>query len=259
MLFVTGARGFLGGHIVSGPEADRWELFAPDSLALDLRNRSSVLDTIRSWSPAAIIHTAYRRNDRPSTVDASANVAEAAAACGARLVHVSSDMVFGGGISRFTELDPPNPVDEYGRQKADAERVVARACPDAVIVRTSLLIGRTALSPHEIAVRDAIEGRTQMTFFIDEIRCPALVDDVAAALTELARRPEITGVLHLAATQEMSRAQLARVIARHHGWDARLLQFGTLADSGLARPARLVLDSSVARSHGLAVRSPAEW
>jgi dTDP-4-dehydrorhamnose reductase len=259
LLFVTGGRGFLGRHVLGGPEADRWELLAPDSRGLDLRNRSSVVDTIRDWAPTAIIHTAYRLNDRPSTVDATRNVAEAAVASGARLIHMSTDMVFAGGMSRFTERDRPNPISEYGRQKVDSELIVSSMCPDSVTVRTSLLIGRSALSRHEIAVRDAIEGRNQMAFFDDEIRCPVLVDDLAATLVELTRRPEITGLLHLVGPQEMSRAQLARVIARRHGWDATRLRYSTLAESGLDRPARLVLDSSVARSHGLAVRGPTGW
>lgn len=259
LLFVTGGNGFLGRHVLRGPEADRWEVVAPGSRGLDLRRRSTVVQTIRDWAPTAIIHTAYRMNDRPSTVDATRNVAEAAVASGARLVHMSTDMVFAGGMSRFTELDRPNPISEYGRQKVDAELIVSTMCPDSVTVRTSLLIGRSTLSPHEVAVRDAIEGRNQIAFFDDEIRCPVLVDDLAAALIELARRPEISGVLHLAGPQEMSRAQLARAIARRHGWDVSRLRYSTLAESGLDRPARLVLDSSVARSYGIAVRGPTDW
>ncbi len=259
LLFVTGGRGFLGRHIVGGPATDGWEVVAPDSRALDLRNRSSVIQTIGDWAPTAIIHTAYRMNDRPSTVDATRNVAEAAVATGARLIHLSTDMVFAGGMSRFTESDRPNPMNEYGRQKVDSELIVSTICPDSVTVRTSLLIGRSVLSPHEVAVRAAIEGRTQMAFFEDEIRCPVLVDDLAATIVELVHRREISGLLHLAGPEGMSRAQLAMAIARRHGWDTERLRFSTLAESGLDRPARLVLDSSIARSHGLAVRGPTDW
>jgi dTDP-4-dehydrorhamnose reductase len=259
LLLVTGGAGFLGRHVVNGPDAERWEIVAPDSRGLDLRNASSVRAVIRDWKPAAIIHTAYRRGDRASIVDASRHVAEAAAACRARLVHVSSDAIFRGGMSRYTEQDPPTPVHEYGRQKADAELIVSSTCPDAVIVRTSLLLGRSELSTHEIAVRDAITSRTPITFFTDEIRCPVLVDDLAAALTQLARRPDISGVLHLAGPDELSRADLALLIARRHGWDPWKLRFGTLAASGLDRPGRVVLDSSVASSYGLAVRGPRSW
>ena len=115
------------------------------------------------------------------------------------------------------------------------------------------------MSIHEIAVRDAIHGRSPIAFFTDEVRSPALVVDLAATLTELAGRPEITGVLHLAGPDALSRADLALMIARRHGWDATRLQFATLAESGLSRPGHVVLDSSLARSHGLTVRGPASW
>ena len=136
---------------------------------------------------------------------------------------------------------------------------MASTCPGAVIVRTSLLVGGRTLSSHEIAVHEAIEARSPMTFFTDEIRCPVLVGDLAASLVELAERPDITGVLHLAGPEAMSRADLAIRIARRYGWNAWKLQFGTLAESGLQRPSRVVLDSSAARAHGLTVRGPASW
>jgi dTDP-4-dehydrorhamnose reductase len=259
LLFVTGGTGFLGRHVVTGPASEGWQVIAPPSTGLDLRNPISVMDAITEWRPTAIIHTAYRRDDRPRTVDATRHVARAAAAVGARLVHLSSDAVFRGGMSRYVELDPPTPVNEYGRQKVDAELEVASHCPDAVIVRTSLLIGRDRIGAHEQAVLDAIQGRRPMTFFTDEIRCPVLVDDLAAAVTELAVRPEISGVLHLAGPDELSRAELARAVAERHRWDVNALRFGSLAESGLDRPGRVVLDSSVARSHGLVVRGPRSW
>ncbi len=264
LLYVTGSSGFLGGHIVNGIAAEPWEIVAQTSQALDLRNRDSVINVIGDWRPTAIIHTAYRRNDRRSNVDATRHVAEAAAKFGARLVHVSTDAVFAGRPAPYTEQDSPTPIHDYGRQKAEAEQIVAEFCPGAVIVRTSLLLGGsryggTELSGHEIAVRDAISSRSPMTFFTDEVRSPVLVDDLAASLTKLAGRPEIVGVLHLAGPEAVTRADLARMIARRHGWDATRLRFSTLADSGLSRPGHVVLDSSLARSQGLAVRGPTSW
>lgn len=259
LLFVTGGTGFLGHHVVKTSAAETWEIVAPDRFGLDLRNQASVHDVITDWRPTAIIHTAYRKNDRASTVDATRYVAEAAAQVGARMVHVSSDVVFRSGVSPYTEGDRVSPMHEYGRQKADAELIVSAICPDSVIVRTSLLIGRRELSNHEQAVWDVIQGRSPMTFFVDEVRCPALVDDVAAGLVLLAGRPEINGVLHLAGREAISRADLAQVIARRHRWDASKLRFGSLEASGLDRPAKVILDSSLAASYGLVVRGADGW
>jgi dTDP-4-dehydrorhamnose reductase len=192
-------------------------------------------------------------------VDASEHVAEAAAAVGARLVHVSSDALFAGQTAPYTEFDPPSPVHDYGDDKADAEAAVARIDPSAVIVRTSLIYGTDQLSGHELAVRDALSGTSDMKFFTDEYRSPVLAGDLASALVDLTRMTEITGVLHLGGPDALSRAELARMTADRHGWDPGGLRFSTIEASGLARPARVVLDSSMARSMGLGVRGPTAW
>ena len=255
-LLVTGGSGFLGRQIVNGTASEPWEVVAPSSQALDLRNADSVMPFVLDWKPTAIIHAAYRRDDRASIVDATRNIAEAAESCGTRLVHVSTDALFRGRLAPYREIDEPTPIHDYGRFKAEAERVVATIAPDAVIVRTSLLYGSHELSIHELAVRDVISGRAQTSFFTDEIRSPVNVDDLAAALVELAGRHDLAGRLHLAGPEPLSRADLAIRTARRHGWDDSRLQFSTIEESGLRRPSRVVLDSSLATAHGLSVGGP---
>jgi dTDP-4-dehydrorhamnose reductase len=258
VLYVTGGSGFLGRHVTSGPEADNWSIVAASSAMLDVRNRDSVFDAFSEWKPTAVIHTAYRRDDRRSIVFASQNVAEAAQRCDARLIHVSTDVVFGGRDEPYTERDTPSPIHEYGRSKADAELAVMAACPGALVVRPSLLCGRDELAAHESVVIDALEGRSAVRFFTDEFRCPALVDDVAAALTQLADEPEVEGILHLGGPATMRRAELAAFVARRNGYDPDGLPLATVADSGLVRHANVLLDSSKARSMGFAMRGPAD-
>ncbi|MEO6651582.1 MAG: sugar nucleotide-binding protein [Ilumatobacteraceae bacterium] len=255
-LFVTGGSGFLGHHIVNGPACEPWEVVAPGSQSLDLRFRDSVVEVMRAWRPTAVIHTAYRKGDRRSIVDASENVAIAALSVGARLVHVSTDAIFAGQPAPYTELDLPRPVHDYGVDKADAEAVVVGVDPAAVVVRTSLLVGTTVLSHHELVVRDAISGASPIAFFDDEVRSPLLVGDLAAALIDLAGMRGVTGVLNVAGPEPISRTEFAVLSARRHGWDASKIRSSTIAESGLTRPSNVVLDSGLAARHGLGVRGP---
>ena len=134
-----------------------------------------------------MIHTAYRQDGpeaRSIVVDGSENVARAAAAVGARLVHLSTDVVFDGRAGRpYREDDVPSPCSAYGAAKAEAEARVAAAHPGAVIVRTSLIVGGPGHAPskHELAALDP-----EATFYDDELRSPVLVGDLAHALLELA-------------------------------------------------------------------------
>lgn len=261
-MFVTGGRGFLGRHLVGAASTVKWppgwEVIAPPSNQLDVRDRASVIDEIRAWKPAAVVHLAYRRDDPRAIVTASANVAAGATAVGARLVHLSTDVVFAGRLRPYLESDLPNPITDYGRWKAAAEREVADACPGAVIVRTSLIYGTEQLAPVQTDVQDALTGRTSMSFFTDELRCPVHAADLAAAIVQLAGRRDVTGPLHVAGPEAIDRASLARLIARWLGLDPRSVQASTILESGLNRPARVVLDVGQAESIGITCRPVSE-
>ena len=208
-LFVTGGRGYLGRVVVERATAAGWTVIAPPSGAVDIRDADAVVAAVADAD--AVIHTAYVR-DGPTAHDVivtgSANVARAAR--GRRLVHVSTDVVFGGRLGRpYREDDPVSPITAYGRAKAAAEGIVA-AAPDVVIVRTSLIYGgpRRAPSVHEEAAAEPAA-----TFFADELRSPVQVDDLASALLELVT-VDVVGPLHVAGPHGISRAELATLISQ---------------------------------------------
>ena len=254
LLFVTGASGFLGRHLLPASEVGEWELLAPSSRILDVHDRDRVLAEITTWKPNAIVHLAYRKGDRGTIVDGSRHVAEAAAACGAHLIHLSTDLVFAGRPQPYSEHDRPDTTSVYGRWKAESETAVMTAHPSALTVRTSLLYGTTHLAPCQRDVDDAITGRSRMSFFEDEFRCPAHAADVAAALVTLADRPDVTGTLHIAGPNRISRAELAGAFARRLGGESARVRTSTLAASGVDRPGNLVLDVSRAASLGIQCR-----
>lgn len=107
------------------------------------------------------------------------------------------------------------------------------------------------------AVRHALRDPASSVFFTDEVRCPALIDDVAAGVVALCSNRALVGVsgpLHLAGTDALSRFELAQAIARWLGVSGAALCPGTHADLGLVRPGHLILDGSRAASLGLRCR-----
>jgi dTDP-4-dehydrorhamnose reductase len=201
-LHVTGATGYLGRELLR---------LRPDATTerVEVRDPVAVRDLFARLRPEVVIHTAYRQDEPDVNTIGSENVARAAAVVGARLVHVSTDVVFDGRKgSPYVEDDALSPVTEYGRSKADAERRVAAAHPEALIVRTSLIYGGAEPSKHEVAARDPAA-----TFFTNEIRNPVQVGDLAAALLELAAL-DASGPLHAAGADAVSRAGFAELVTR---------------------------------------------
>jgi dTDP-4-dehydrorhamnose reductase len=213
VLFVTGVSGDLGralarrtpvaGTVLTGtcPDAVRTHV-------ADVRDAAAVRRALEAERPAAVIHTAYRPDDDTVTRDGAAVVAAEAARIGARLVHLSSDLVFSGTLGRpLTEDDAPDAASGYGRAKRDAERLVAAACPGALLVRTSLILG----APGPPLRHERLAADRAATFFTDELRSPVGVDDLAAALVELAAM-DVAGPLHVAGADDLTRHELALLI-----------------------------------------------
>ena len=107
--------------------------------------------------------------------------------------------------------------------------------PAPLLVRTSLIVGGPGHEPskHELAAHDPAA-----TFYDDEIRSPVQVGDLAAALLELAAL-DVSGPLHVAGADDVSRAELAELVAGHPV---------RRAPAPAGRPLDCSLDSSRARS-----------
>jgi dTDP-4-dehydrorhamnose reductase len=243
-LLVTGGCGYLGRELVRRAPKRGWEVRATwferppqggeaDWVQADLRHAEAAWRAVEAVD--AVIHTAYRQGQGEWEVNVEGSAAVAEAARGLRLVHLSSDVVFDGKRGRYREHDVPAPVNAYGRSKAEAERLVAELHGEATIVRTSLIYGGVEPGPQE---RLAAEGQR---FFVDEIRSPVQVGDLAEALLEVVAL-ELPGPLHLGGADDLSRFDFAVLLGAD---PARIEPAHTTAD----RAPDVSLDSS--RAAGL--------
>lgn len=225
---------------------------------LDVTDCAAVEALVAELRPDAIVNTASVQDDWLVTADGAAHVALAAAAVGVRLVQVSSDAVFSGSASPYPESAGPDPVTTYGAAKAAAETAVAAIAPEAAIARTSLIIGDGGASKHEQRAWAAAHGGPGL--FVDDIRCPVHVTDVAAALLELADRPDAGGIYHLAGPEAISRYELGRLIALRDGLDPERIQKRREADQPNHGPLDVRLDCRESyRALGVSLRGASDF
>jgi len=254
-LLVIGASGHLGSEVarlaltagasVTGTHA------RPETPAqvhawsrLDVCDPFAVHQLIQRVRPDAVINASYARGSWAAMAPGAAHVASASAAVGARLVHISSDAVFGGRPEHYTEDDDPAPVTSYGAAKAAAETAVAAVDPSAAIVRTSLILGDETTPQVRFAL-DLLTGRAVGHLFTDEIRCPVDGADLASAVLELVGN-DYAGVINIAGPQAVTRAELGFLVADRYRLPRKRLPVCSAAESGMVRALDVKLDSSKA-------------
>lgn len=133
-IVVTGPGGFVGRALVARLRAEGHEIVTAD------RARCGDLADFRGWGEllagaAAVVHLAALAHGRGRSeaeiervnVGVTRAAAQAAAACGARFVFLSSVKVHGEETleAPFRESSPLRPADAYARSKARAEEALA--------------------------------------------------------------------------------------------------------------------------------------
>ena len=256
-MLVTGGSGYLGSWVVRLACVD-WDVTAtylthpvdqPDVIwrRMDLRDGAAVAALVDEVKPSVIVHTAAVNPGQGTDFEAvnaigTGYIARAAEAHSARLIHMSTDVLFDGQKGNYVEDDPPSPITAYGCSKAMGEEAVRASGAEATIVRTSLIYGwRPHTGRQTRWIVDSLEADKPVRLFTDELRCPVWVESLAAALVELADL-DYTGVLHVAGTQILSRYEFGIRLLCFHGVDPSPVIPASSRGSGLHRPLDCTLD-----------------
>lgn len=255
-ILITGGAGLLGSELIArapaGVELHATRRTTPvvgaEAHPVELSDGAATTALLGRVRPDLVIHTAYSQAAAERDVwGATESLVRACETVGCGLVHLSSDVVFDGEHAPYAESDEPAPVHDYGRWKADAERLVRERLPHAAIVRTSLIV-RVDPKPDAVSawIVDGLRRGELVRLFVDEFRSPIAVEDLAAQIWELAllSAEERAGVWHLAGPEAISRYALGIFVARRHGVDADSIIPTHSRGAGLPRPRDLRLLTS---------------
>ncbi|OFY27720.1 MAG: dTDP-4-dehydrorhamnose reductase [Bacteroidetes bacterium GWF2_41_61] len=208
-ILITGAKGQLGSELKElffGVEGDT--LFFTDVAELDITNRESVYHFLNDKNIEVIIncaaYTAVDKAEEESEICDKVNrkapgiLADEANACGALLIHISTDYVFDGvGPTPYKESMSTNPVGVYGKTKVEGELEVMRSGANYIIIRTSWLYSVYGNNFAKTILRLSGE-RDSLNVVFDQIGTPTYAKDLAKVILIFIQRytPQMKGIYH---------------------------------------------------------------
>ncbi|UCG69745.1 MAG: SDR family oxidoreductase [Thermoplasmata archaeon] len=265
-LMIVGGSGLLGGHLAKQAK-DEFEVVATFKnhsfemkgcrrIYMDITEPEKTKDIIMKENPDTIILAAAQRdvdfcerNKAVATrinVEGAKNVALASKRVHAKLVYLSTDLVFDGSKGLYQEDDVPNPMNHYGFTKLEGEHEVENSQDDFAIARVSVLYGWN-LFDHTINfvtwIYNGLSEGKRLGLFTDQFRNATYINSACEALLSIHKRDE-KGVFHVVGKNCVNRHHIGLKIAETFGFDKDLITAST-SDEGdwqAIRPKKCCLD-----------------
>ena len=254
-ILITGANGQLGTelHEILEREFPGQTLYT-DVQELDLTNAKAVDSYVANNEITHIVNcAAYTAVDRAEeekmlcaavNTDAVKNLAMAADANGAKIIHISTDYVFDGTNHRpYRESDKVNPISQYGTTKRKGETLLLALAPQAIIIRTAWLYYAHGNNFVKTMLRLA-DSQPEIKVVCDQIGTPTFARDLARAVVKVLQSHQwVPGIYHFTDEGAASWYDFAKAIFRIAGKDVKVTPIPTEDyPTPASRPSYSILD-----------------
>lgn len=258
-ILLTGHTGFIGSNVKKHLEKS-FEIIGTSrykGINLDLATDFSA-ENILPKNIDAIIHLAAQSNVNECeknkedsyniNVQASVKLAKYALKNNIPFIFASSDQVYEGTKYIYTENDEAKPLNEYGKQKLQAEKEILFIYPKAVVLRFALVVGKNG--GYEKTLIENLKQEKSQTLFVDEMRSVVTVENLCQGIEKALMWQG--GVYNMGGSLALNRYELGMAIAQKHKLDALLLNKGIQNEVKLLaqRPKNVVLNSDKAVAFG---------
>jgi dTDP-4-dehydrorhamnose reductase len=258
-IIITGSNGFLGSNLVRYfSQKSKYRVFSTSqkrSVNPELNDfmQGNLLDPpfvdrlFSTIQPDIVINTVSLVNvdqceENPElanaiTVDTAENIAHASERYGCRLIYISTDHLFDGKKSMYTEEDIPAPVNIYGKTKLLAESRTLKHIADAVIVRTNFFGWSPPGHPPTFGewMYNNLKEEKPMNLFTDYYFTPIEVTYLAEAI-ETVIMSDFSGIINIAGSERCSKYEFGMMLAKIAGIDAKTIIPTTVTEKSFKAP-----------------------
>jgi dTDP-4-dehydrorhamnose reductase len=265
-LMIIGGSGLLGGHLAQFAKGEYevvgtyhnhiFELPKIRALQMDITDSQKTMDIIGREKPDYIVLSAAQRNvDYCEThqeeasrinVEGAKNVAVASNKVQAKLIYLSTDLVFDGSLGTYKESDETNTVNHYGRTKLQGELEIANNISDYAIARVSVLYDWNIFDytfNFVEWIHQNLKLGKPLSLFSDQFRCATYIKNACSALLKICENDE-NGIFHVAGKNCVSRHEIGLKVAEVFGFNSELISEmeSTESEWVAVRPKKCCLD-----------------
>lgn len=254
-VLVTGAFGQVGRALLERLSSS-YEVLASDrslsahrspeqaAIPLDITDPAAVGEVLEAFQPEVTVNLAAltdvdgcERNPRAATLTNVGGVQNLVEAFQGKLIHLSSDYVFNGSSGPYSEEDPTDPINHYGRTKLESEAVVQAGMEHYIILRSNVIFSysRSTQASFLNWVVDSLQQGRQIRVVDDQWNNPTWTVALAEVIENLIDREEV-GLYHYGGAEVLNRYDFARRIATTFDLDERLILPVATADLNQAAP-----------------------
>jgi len=208
-------------------------------LDLDITNRQEVIEQLDYYKPDFIINTAAKTNvdacedEKKSCDDLNVNsvkyLIESCERNNTHLIHISTDFIFDGKSSEYTEKSVANPLSYYGLSKFKSEQLILKSNIRYSILRTIIIYGivyNMSRSNIVLWAKKMLESKQKIKIVKDQIRTPTFSEDLALACLLVIEKGK-TGIFNTSGKDAMSIYEMVLRIAKFWRLDESLIGTST--------------------------------
>jgi len=243
-ILITGGSGLLGskigaiairkGHEVYSGYKEH-ESIHGTPIELDICDKLETSKAFDSIKPQAVVHAAALTNvDKCEedqklawrvNIEGTKNILEASERHNAFFIYVSTDYVFSGEEGMYKETDRPDPINQYGLTKLEAENLVRDSHLEWCIARPSVIYGSTPAAGKvnfALWILNNLKQGKPIKIITDQWVSPTLNTNLAEMILEVMER-RLIGIYHLAGATPLNRYEFASLIAETFQYEKTLI------------------------------------